>query len=57
VVTDQTEIDMPTPEELARQNIDAQLNTCGWVIQDRTTINLRAGRGVASTAGDIEAGV
>ena len=22
---------MPTPEELARQNIDAQLIACGWV--------------------------
>lgn len=26
---------MPTPEELARQNIDALLNACGWLIQDR----------------------
>ncbi len=24
---------MPTPEELARQNIDAQLNSCGWEVQ------------------------
>ncbi len=38
---------MPTPEELARQNIDAQLNACGWAVQDRAGMNLYAGRGVA----------
>lgn len=38
---------MPTPEELARQNIDRQLTACGWVIQDRAQMNLYAGRGVA----------
>ena len=38
---------MPTPEELARQNIDAQLNACGWTVQDRAAMNLYAGRGVA----------
>ncbi len=38
---------MPTPEELARQNIDAQLNACGWAVQDRQAMNLYAGRGVA----------
>jgi type I restriction enzyme R subunit len=38
---------MPTPEELARQNIDAQLKACGWEVQDRNAINLYAGRGVA----------
>jgi len=25
---------MPTPEELARQNSDAQLKTCGWDVQE-----------------------
>ena len=38
---------MPTPEELARRNIDIQLNACGWVVQDRSGINLQANRGVA----------
>jgi len=38
---------MPTPEELARINIDKQLINAGWVIQDRVQMNLYAGRGVA----------
>lgn len=38
---------MTTPEARARQNIDAQLVDCGWVIQDRSALNLFAGRGVA----------
>ncbi len=38
---------MPTPEELAREKIDALLASCDWIIQDRSTINLSAGRGVA----------
>lgn len=37
----------PTPEFLARQNIDAQLTACGWIVQDRASMNLWAGRGVA----------
>lgn len=35
------------PEQLARDNIDAQLVACGWEIQDKTKINLSAGLGVA----------
>ena len=38
---------MTTPEARARQNIDAQLTACGWVVQDRAAMNLYAGRGVA----------
>src|SRR5947208_2034705 len=38
---------MPSPEELARQNIDALLEPCGWQLQDRRSINLSASRGVA----------
>lgn len=38
---------MPTPEELARQNIDELLTKCGWVVQSRRDINLHAARGVA----------
>src|SRR5437763_13076178 len=38
---------MPSPEELAREKIDPLLQQCGWVLQNRTTINLSASRGVA----------
>ena len=38
---------MPDPEQLARQEIDALLGPCGWVIQDKKSVNLSAGRGVA----------
>jgi outer membrane lipopolysaccharide assembly protein LptE/RlpB len=31
---------MPTPEELARQNIDRLLTACGWRMQKRSEINL-----------------
>jgi type I restriction enzyme, R subunit len=38
---------MPTPEELARQNIDKQLTACGWTIQDISGLNRYASLGVA----------
>ena len=38
---------MPTPEELARQKIDALLDQCGWAVQDKGAANLAASRGVA----------
>ena len=38
---------MPSPEELAREKIDALLQQCGWILQNRSTINLIAGRGIA----------
>jgi type I restriction enzyme R subunit len=38
---------MPSPEELAREKIDALLQQCGWILQKRSTINLWASRGVA----------
>lgn len=38
---------MPTPEELARQNIDALLTKCGWLIQDYRRLDLSAGKGIA----------
>jgi len=38
---------MPTSEELARENIDALLDRCGWVVQDKSAANLSAGCGVA----------
>src|SRR5438067_1889397 len=36
-----------TPEELARQSIDQQLDACGWIPQDRKAMNIYAGLGVA----------
>ena len=38
---------MPSPEELARQNIDALLTKYGWQVQDPRSINLGAGLGIA----------
>lgn len=35
------------PEQLARDLIDKQLLACGWVVQDKTKINLGASMGVA----------
>jgi type I restriction enzyme R subunit len=36
-----------TPEQRARQQIDLLLQQCGWIVQDRSQINLAAGPGVA----------
>src|SRR5467141_205374 len=38
---------MASPEELAREKIDKLLTDCGWSIQNRSTINLSAARGIA----------
>jgi type I restriction enzyme R subunit len=38
---------MPTPEELASQNIDALLVQCGWIIQNYKQLDLSAGKGIA----------
>ncbi|MDQ2659349.1 MAG: DEAD/DEAH box helicase family protein, partial [Verrucomicrobiota bacterium] len=38
---------MPTPEELARQKIDALLTASGWIIQDYKQLDLSAARGIA----------
>src|SRR5438034_9064098 len=38
---------MQSPEELAREKIDKLLAECGWTIQNRSTINPSAARGVA----------
>jgi type I restriction enzyme R subunit len=38
---------MPTPEQLARKNIDDLLAKCGWIVQSRAEMNLGAGRGIA----------
>ena len=34
-------------EQIARDKIDKQLITCGWVIQNKNQINLNAGLGIA----------
>ncbi|MEO2089837.1 MAG: DEAD/DEAH box helicase family protein, partial [Gemmataceae bacterium] len=36
-----------TPELQARQQIDRQLETCGWAVQDRKRMNITAALGVA----------
>src|SRR5947208_15828131 len=38
---------MPSPEELARQKVDKLLNECSWILQNRSTINLSPGQGIA----------
>ncbi|MDE3017732.1 MAG: DEAD/DEAH box helicase family protein, partial [Nitrospirota bacterium] len=38
---------MPTPEDKARETIDAALEEAGWKVQDTRDANLGAGRGVA----------
>jgi type I restriction enzyme R subunit len=35
------------PEDKARQEIDRQLQACGWKVQDRASMNIHAGPGVA----------
>jgi type I restriction enzyme R subunit len=47
---------MPTPEALARQNIDSQLAICGWVIQDMAQLNRFASLGVAVREFTLETG-
>lgn len=39
--------DSMTPEQSARKNIDAALERAGWAVQDTSTANLYASRGVA----------
>ncbi len=47
---------MPTPEELAREHIDAAFIEAGWVVQDRGDMNLSAARGVAVREFKLTAG-
>jgi type I restriction enzyme R subunit len=47
---------MPTPESLARENIDRQLTAAGWHVQDIKDLNLYAGRGVAVREFQMESG-
>jgi type I restriction enzyme R subunit len=45
-----------TPEERARQQIDLLLQQSGWIVQDRSGINLAAGPGVAVREVRLETG-
>src|SRR5947209_831100 len=36
-----------TPEQRAREQIDAHLRQAGWIVQDAAEVNLAAGLGVA----------
>ena len=38
---------MTTPEAKARQEIDQQLEACGWILQDVANMNIMAAVGVA----------
>jgi len=40
---------MPTPEQQAREQIDAKLTAAGWVVQSYRDMNLGAGLGLAVT--------
>jgi len=42
---------MRSPEELVREKIDKLLTECGWILQNRNTINLSAGQGIAIREG------
>jgi hypothetical protein len=45
-----------TPEEKARQQIDALLQRCGWAVQDLSQVNLFASPGVAVREAAVETG-
>jgi type I restriction enzyme R subunit len=45
-----------TPEQKARQQIDAMLAAAGWVVQDRRRLNLHAASGIALCETDVEGG-
>jgi type I restriction enzyme R subunit len=47
---------MPTPEYLARQQIDSLLAASGWSVQDRAAMNLYTSRGVAVREFPVEGG-
>ncbi|MBV6512057.1 MAG: hypothetical protein FMNOHCHN_01547 [Ignavibacteriaceae bacterium] len=44
------------PEQIARDNIDRQLFACGWIIQDKSSIDLNKGTGVAVREYQTDAG-
>ena len=46
-----------TPEQLVRQQIDAQLVAAGWVVQDYKQFNPTAGRGIALREVPLKSGM
>jgi len=44
---------LPSPEELAWQNIDALLAAAGWNVQSREELNLSAAKGVERLSSDL----
>lgn len=44
------------PEDRARQDIDRQLEECGWIVQDHRSMNIGAGLGVAIREFPLERG-
>ena len=46
----------PTPEELAREQIDVRFRESGWAVQDRDAVDLTESRGVAVREMKMEAG-
>ena len=48
---------MQTPEQLARQSIDALLAAAGWALQDRDHLDRNAALGVAVREFPLPAGV
>jgi type I restriction enzyme R subunit len=47
---------MQSTEELAREKIDRLLTDCGWTVQNRSTINFSAARGIAIREGLLKGG-
>ena len=47
---------MPTPEQLARIEIDRQLAAAGWLVQDMADLNLGAGSAIAVREFKLQAG-
>jgi type I restriction enzyme R subunit len=47
---------VPTPEELARQEIDRQLDAAGWQVQDFKAMNIHAAAGVAIREFELKVG-
>ncbi|MGH9810145.1 MAG: restriction endonuclease subunit R, partial [Terriglobia bacterium] len=45
-----------TPEQKARQDIDAAFDAAGWIVQNRAEMNLSAGHGVAVRESKMESG-
>ena len=45
-----------TPEQIARDKIDQMLESAGWLVQSKGTVNLAAGIGVALRETNTESG-